>query len=397
VKDYYPSFQGIARFIPTVSVLVVALVFLVLLVFVVVPPVSGLVPVHLGSAAGFAVLGGGGIVNTGSTVVTGDIGAYPVTTETGIGTVSLSGTDHGSDMVTRTAEADLETGYADAAGRTPADAGYELKGTILQPGVYSNMSTGSFSLSGPVILDGMGDTGAVFIFQIPDSLVTTAGSNVDLTNGTEAGNVFWQIGGSAVLGENSGFNGTLIATGPVTMKNGARIQGSVLSRSGIVTLDTAVVSTPVYISVSPETVQVSNWVLTPGKSSSATRAVVKVRTNSQVGWNVRVSDNDREKSPSYSGRMAEWDSTTGRYAENPRVLKQNLTVLAYGGMPGYTNGSTVQLGPVPLTIATGSPSSGSEFTSEIPVMFGQSVSYRDGALMSPHVYNIMVTFSGGIL
>jgi len=52
-------------------------------------------PVNLRTAAAFAVLAGSGITNTGPTTITGDVGTFPTPAETGFGTVTLHGTDHG--------------------------------------------------------------------------------------------------------------------------------------------------------------------------------------------------------------------------------------------------------------------------------------------------------------
>ena len=74
----------------------------------------------LGTAGSFAVLAGAGITNTGPTTIKGDVGSYPTTTQTGFGSVTLSGgTNHAGDAVTQGAQTDLTTAYNTAAGSGP--------------------------------------------------------------------------------------------------------------------------------------------------------------------------------------------------------------------------------------------------------------------------------------
>jgi hypothetical protein len=122
--------------------------------------------VNLLTADSFAVLGGSGITNTGATTITGDVGSFPTTTQTGFGTVTITGTNHFGDAVTQLAKTDLVTAY-NAASQLPevtitSDLGTFLGGT-LTPGVY--VSGSSIGLTGTVILDGGGDANAVFIFK----------------------------------------------------------------------------------------------------------------------------------------------------------------------------------------------------------------------------------------
>ena len=197
--------------------------------------------VLLGTAASFAVLAGAGISNTGPTTINGDVGSFPTTTQTGFGSVTLTGTNHAGDAVTQGAKTDLVTAYNQAAGSGPtiAVAG-DLGGQNLVPGVYKSSS--SLQLTGALTLSGTSSD--VWIFQAGSTLTTASGSSVVFTGGASACNVFWQIGSSATIGTGSAFKGTIIALTSITVTTGATIVGRALARNGAVTLDTNTITRP---------------------------------------------------------------------------------------------------------------------------------------------------------
>jgi type VI secretion system secreted protein VgrG len=197
--------------------------------------------VSLGTANSFAVLAGAGITNTGPTTVTGDIGTFPTTSESGVGSVTINGTDHGGDAVTQGAKSDLVTAYNTAAGEGPTNPiTADLGGQTLTAGVYNSAS--SIGLTGTLTLDGGGDPNAVFVFQAGSSLTTASASHISLTNDAQSCNVFWQVGSSATLGTGSKFVGTVIALTDITVTTGVTVDGRVLARNGAVTLDTDTIS-----------------------------------------------------------------------------------------------------------------------------------------------------------
>lgn len=195
------------------------------------PPAPG-----LGTAATFAVLAGTGITNTGPTTINGDVGSYPTTTQTGFGSVTLSGgTNHAGDAVTQAAKTDLVTAYNTAAGSGPTiPVAADLGGQTLTPGVYNSGS--SLGLTGTLTLSGTSTD--VWIFQAGSTLTTATGSSVVFIGGAQSCNVFWQIGSSATIGTGSAFKGTIIALESITVTTGATIDGRALARNGAVTLDT---------------------------------------------------------------------------------------------------------------------------------------------------------------
>ncbi len=200
-------------------------------------------PVPLGAAASYAVLAGAGITNTGPTTLNGDIGTFPTTTITGAG-ISLNGINHNVDFdaprAVSLAKDDLAIAYGIAAAEASVPIIGDLGGQTLSPGVYNSGS--SIGLTGALTLDGGGNPNAVFVFQAGSTLTTASSSQVNLTNGAQSCNVFWQVGSSATLGTNSSFTGSILALASVTVTSGVSIEGALLAEIGTVTLDTDTVT-----------------------------------------------------------------------------------------------------------------------------------------------------------
>src|SRR5580658_1764102 len=202
-------------------------------------------PVSLGTADTFGVLAATGITNTGATVVNGDIGSYPTATITGTPPV-LTGTNHGNDAVSQQAQSDLTTAYLAAqsdGGATTITGGVFADGTTLTPGVYN--SGASIEVAGALTLDGGGDPNAVFVFQASSTLLTDAASTINLINGANACNIYWQVGSSATLNTTTNFAGNILALTSISLDTGVVVNGRVLAQNGAVTLDDNTITTPV--------------------------------------------------------------------------------------------------------------------------------------------------------
>ncbi|MCE5340027.1 MAG: DUF3494 domain-containing protein [Planctomycetaceae bacterium] len=205
----------------------------------------------LGTAENFAVLGGSTVTNTGMTALVGNLGVSPGTAITGFyGTIendgpgTFTGTSHQGDAVALQAQNDALNAYNFLAGQT-ADVTYSSGqdlSLVLTPGVYH--ITGSAGLTGTLTLDGMGNSNAIFIFQIDSTLITASASSVSLINGANADNVYFQVGSSATLGTGTSFAGTIIASASDTLNTGAGVNGRVIALNGAVTLDNNVITIP---------------------------------------------------------------------------------------------------------------------------------------------------------
>jgi hypothetical protein len=202
-------------------------------------------PVALGAAAGFAVLAGPTVTNTGLSTVTGDLGTSPGMAIVGFGPGVVVGTQHAGDTAAMLAQGSLTTAFNDAAGRTlcPVAVSGNLGGQTLTPGLYK--STGFLEISsGDLTLNAQGDPNAIFIFQMASTLITTTGRMVLLTGGAKAANIIWQVGTSATLGGMSTFQGTILADQTIILNTGAVLNGRALARIAAVTLDTSTVTLP---------------------------------------------------------------------------------------------------------------------------------------------------------
>jgi hypothetical protein len=195
----------------------------------------------LGSADNFVVLAGSGITNTGPTTITGDVGTYSTTTETGFGSVTLTGTDYAGNSVTQAAKTDLTTAYNDAAGRTPVTVATELGGTSPVPGVY-NSTDGTFVITGTLTLTG--NATDVWIFQTATTLITAASSQIIMGGTAKEANVYWVVGSSATLGTATKFVGNILALTSITLNTGAEVRGRVLACNGAVTLAHNIITKP---------------------------------------------------------------------------------------------------------------------------------------------------------
>jgi hypothetical protein len=201
------------------------------------------VTIPLGTANSYAVLAGSTVTNTGPSVIDGDVGLSPGTSVTGFPPGHVNGTKHVADAVALQAKSDLKTAYNVAAGEQPPHpVTGDLGGQTLTRGVYNSAT--SLGLTGALTLDGQGDSGSVWVFQAGSTLTTATASHVNLINGANACNVYWQVGSSATLGTASTFRGSILALHSITVTTDVTIHGRVLARNGAVTLDTDTITRP---------------------------------------------------------------------------------------------------------------------------------------------------------
>jgi hypothetical protein len=228
-----------------------------------VPSASAAQFVQLGTATPFAVLAGSAVTDVPTSAITGDVGLSPAagSNYAGLTQAEVTGTIYSTNgtgpagqvddpALLTTAKNDLTTAYTVAAAQPPTttftSGDNQLGGQTLVPGVYAfgGASTANLTAASPLVLNGGGDANSVFVFQASSSLVMGSNSVVQLENGAQACNVFWQVGSSATLNSASTFVGTIMALTSATLDTGATVQGRVLAQNGAVTLDANTITTP---------------------------------------------------------------------------------------------------------------------------------------------------------
>jgi len=227
--------------------------------------------VALGSASSYAALSGTGVTSTGATSLTGDVGVSPGTSVTGFPPGTYTGTKNVGNTASAAAEAALTVAYNDAAGRSncAVTVAGNIGGQTLTPGLYKSTSSLAIS-SGDLTLSGGGNPNGIFVFQVASAFTTTSGRAVVLSNGAQAGNVFWQIGSSATIGTTSTVQGTLLAYASISMLSGSHLNGRALARTGDVTLSATAIVVPTTSSAATYPVTFTEAGLTAGTSWSVT-------------------------------------------------------------------------------------------------------------------------------
>jgi uncharacterized repeat protein (TIGR01451 family) len=259
----------------------------------------------LGNAQSFAVLAKETVTNTGSSVVTGNVGVSAGSAVTGFppGLV-LSGTIHNNDAVAQEAQTALTAAYVGLGAKacTTGPVGVtDLGNTTILPGVHCYSSEAN--LTGPLVLDAEGDPAAEFVFNIGSTLITAAGATVSLINGANPCNIYWHVGSSATLGTTTLFAGNILAQADITATTGASISGRALARTGTVTMDGNAINAPlscVTAPVSTKTLTFTADVTEPGTycnvakivsyDDDATNTITPVDLNGQACFTAIQSD-----------------------------------------------------------------------------------------------------------
>jgi hypothetical protein len=188
------------------------------------------------------VIAASSVSNTGSTTINGNLAISPSISLTGFNPPGvINGVTKLGNGVALQAQKDVTSAYTylKSVPLTAQLTGVDLAGKTLGPGVYKfDSSSGIDTPAGILTLNGAG----TYVFQIGSALKTSANSKIRLINGAQAGCIFWQVGSSATLGQNSLFVGNILAYASVKFANGVTCNGSVYARTAAVSFIAATVN-----------------------------------------------------------------------------------------------------------------------------------------------------------
>lgn len=224
-------------------------------------------PVPLASSSSFAILASAAITNIATSAITGDVGLTPDSGSniTGFSVPAVcpevTGNMYAVDAagpacalidptLLSNAKSDAQIAFdnARAAVRgTPQAISGDLNGLTLYPGLYETGSSLEISPGGFLYLDAQGDSNAVFVIRSATSITTESTSEVVLTKGAKASNVYWTAGSTVTLGTNSIMKGTMIAGTSLSLLTGANLEGRALNQgpaAEAVTLDACTITVP---------------------------------------------------------------------------------------------------------------------------------------------------------
>jgi hypothetical protein len=137
-------------------------------------------------------------------------------------------------------------------------------GETLLPGVYAVASAAT--MGGMLTLNGQNNPNALFVFKITGALALAAGTEIILTNGASASNVFWVVDGALALGATCIFKGTSISlAGAVEIGANSTVDGRIFTIAGAITLANC---TFTFIPPNAPIIAVSDQVVTSGTQPS---------------------------------------------------------------------------------------------------------------------------------
>jgi hypothetical protein len=127
----------------------------------------------------------------------------------------------------------MQTAYVDAAGRTTPDhtelAAGNIGGLTLPAGLYKWTNTVTI----PTNVTLQGGANDVWIFQIAGGITQASATQVVLTGGAQAKNVFWQVFGAVDIGATAHFEGEVLSLTSITLQTGASVNGRLLAQTAV--------------------------------------------------------------------------------------------------------------------------------------------------------------------
>lgn len=187
----------------------------------------------------------GALSNAGASQFTGDVGTNGGSV-TGFSSATINGNFHNSDSIAIKCSTDLQNLYnqistTSATNTTHATAfGY---GETLSAGVYTTAA--ATSVNGNLILDGMGDSSAIFIFKFGGAFTTAVNTIITLLNGASSCNIYWVADGAIGIGSSTIMKGTVIAhNAAVSIAASSVLEGRLFSTCGAIAVENSNLAKP---------------------------------------------------------------------------------------------------------------------------------------------------------
>ncbi len=204
-------------------------------------------PILAPDLASFAVLGAAGVTDVPVSTIGGNLGSAS-DASVGGGYVFTSGSLQPNTATAIQAQIDLDTAKValsafgvgtliDLSVGGNLDAFQALHGGTISPGTYT-VSAQAVNLMGALVLDGGGSNSAVWVFQLPSTLITSTTSTVNVQNVGDGSNVgvYWNVGSAATLNGPT-FAGNVLAHDLISSDGNLTIAcGRLLSAETQVTL-----------------------------------------------------------------------------------------------------------------------------------------------------------------
>lgn len=209
---------------------------------------------YLGVAGKYALLVGAGFtfdISIGSFTpifIAGDIGVVSGAIPSPAAFNQVSGITHTADDADSTLAGAELTNVINGALYTLCTymPKANLSSVTLKPGNYCWHT--SMFMHGKVTLDAQGDPQALWLFIVKAGTLTigiqpfTPADDITLINGAQESRVFWiSASGAATVISSSTLDGNLIASGLITLGNGAHVTGSVLTLNNVEFKNTATI------------------------------------------------------------------------------------------------------------------------------------------------------------
>jgi hypothetical protein len=209
-------------------------------------------PVNLRTAGNYTILAKTGISTVPNSLITGNIAVSPIAAAaiTGFSMVidsegefstasQFTGRAFAADYaeptptILTTAVSDMQTAYLDASSR-PNEDGDRID---LGAGAIGSktLTTGVYTFGTDIRISSdmyfAGSSTDVFIIQTTGSLLQAANTQVILSGGAQAKNIFWQVAGNVRVGAGAALQGIVLVKTDALFTTGSSLNGRVFAQT----------------------------------------------------------------------------------------------------------------------------------------------------------------------